>query len=79
MTVFPCCYLDLPECTQAIEPASLCPIVRGAEQVVLLGDHFQLPPTVLSQKSKDAGLSKSLFERLVEIGIEPVLLQNQYR
>lgn len=46
-------HVTIVECTQAIEPASLCPIVRGAEQVILLGDHYQLPPTVISQRSKD--------------------------
>ena len=38
----------LDEATQATEPASLVPLVRGARQIVLVGDHRQLPPTVIS-------------------------------
>ncbi|MED5452801.1 MAG: AAA domain-containing protein [Candidatus Thermoplasmatota archaeon] len=69
----------IDEATQATEPATLVPLVRGARQVVLVGDHRQLPPTVISQRAETGGLSRSLFERLVEMGIEPHLLRVQYR
>ena len=68
-----------PKSTQATEPASLVPLVRGARQVVLVGDHKQLPPTVLSFRAEEKGLKRSLFERLIDMGIEPLLLTTQYR
>ena len=67
------------EATQATEPATLVPLSVGARQVVLVGDHRQLPPTVISKRSEEGGLRKSLFERLVNMGIEPLLLTTQYR
>ena len=67
------------EATQATEPATLVPIVRGARQVVLIGDHRQLPPTVISRRSEEGGLSRSLFERMIKMGIEPLMLTTQYR
>jgi regulator of nonsense transcripts 1 len=69
----------IDEATQATEPAALVPLVRGARQIVLVGDHRQLPPTVISQRAKNGGLSRSLFERMVEVGISPYLLRIQYR
>ena len=68
----------LDEATQATEPASLVPLVRGARQIVLVGDHRQ-PPTVISRRAENGGLRRSLFERLVAMGIEPMLLDTQYR
>ena len=69
----------IDEATQATEPATLVPIVRGARQVVLIGDHRQLPPTVISRRAEEGGLSRSLFERISEMGISPFLLNTQYR
>ncbi len=52
------------EATQATEPSVLLAILR-AKRAVLAGDPFQLPPTVLSPEAAKAGLSRSLFERLL--------------
>jgi len=68
------------EATQASEPSSLIPIVKS-DKFILAGDHKQLPPTILNQKAKMEGLSKSIFERLLEVhgdGIKS-MLQTQYR
>ncbi len=35
---------------QATEPATLVPLTKGAQCVVLAGDPKQLPPTVTSKK-----------------------------
>ncbi len=54
------------EATQATEPSALLPILH-ARRAILAGDHRQLPPTVLSPEAARAGLSRSLFERLLEL------------
>ena len=55
----------MDESTQATEPECLIPILTGAKQLVLVGDHCQLGPVVVSKRAGKAGLSQSLFERLV--------------
>merc|ERR1719440_1913718 len=69
----------LDEASQATEFCSVVPFCRGARQIVLCGDHCQLPPTVTSDGAKAAGAELSLFERLVHAGIKPHLLETQYR
>ena len=43
--------------------------------MVLVGDHFQLPPMVQSQEAANRGLELSLFERLMQQGVPSALLQ----
>ncbi|KAK2498913.1 hypothetical protein MC885_006547 [Smutsia gigantea] len=84
----------IDESTQATEPECMVPVVLGAKQVgqatfavalfenqclILVGDHCQLGPVVMCKKAAKAGLSQSLFERLVVLGIRPIRLQVQYR
>jgi len=69
----------IDESTQASEPEVLIPIVKGAKQVILVGDHQQLGPVILDKKAGDAGLKQSLFERLVVLGHVPIRLEVQYR
>ncbi|KAL6451169.1 NAM7 ATP-dependent helicase NAM7 [Candida maltosa Xu316] len=69
----------IDESTQASEPEVLIPIVKGAKQVILVGDHQQLGPVILDKKAADAGLKQSLFERLVFLGHVPIRLEVQYR
>ena len=64
---------------QATEPECLIPMVLGAKQVVLVGDHCQLGPVIMCKEAANAGLSQSLFERLVVLGVRPMRLQVQYR
>ena len=47
----------LDEASQAIEPATLIPIVCGCEAALLVGDAKQLPPTISSQKASWQGPS----------------------
>lgn len=63
------------ESTQSTEPECMVPIVLGAKQVILVGDHCQLGPVVMCKKAGNAGLCQSLFERLVILGIRPIRLQ----
>ena len=69
----------IDEATQAVEAEALIPIVLGAKQIVMVGDHCQLGPVVMCKAAAKAGLTQSLFERLVLIGIRPIRLQVQYR
>lgn len=48
---------------QALEPACWAALLKG-RKAVLAGDHLQLPPTVISEAAANAGLSRTLFERL---------------
>jgi superfamily I DNA and/or RNA helicase len=47
--------------------------------VVLAGDPRQLPPTVTSPEAMSRGLAVTLFERLSSAGLQPLLLDTQYR
>jgi predicted DNA helicase len=51
------------EAAQALEPACWAAIAR-AERFVLVGDHHQLPPTVVAPEAARLGLGRTLFERL---------------
>ncbi|XP_050403734.1 regulator of nonsense transcripts 1 [Patella vulgata] len=74
---FRCVLID--ESTQATEPECMIPVILGCRQLILVGDHCQLGPVVMCKKAARAGLSQSLFERLVVLGIRPIRLQVQYR
>ena len=54
----------IDEAAQAIEPASWIPLLR-AGRVILAGDHYQLPPTIISPEAAREGLAVSLMERLM--------------
>lgn len=55
--------LVMDEATQATAPSCWIPMTH-ARRAILVGDHKQLPPTVLSREASKAGLRYSLFERL---------------
>ena len=69
----------IDEATQAIEAEALIPLTMGAKQIVFVGDHCQLGPVVMCKAAAKAGLTQSMFERLVLIGLRPLRLQVQYR
>ncbi|EDN91568.1 hypothetical protein SS1G_00971 [Sclerotinia sclerotiorum 1980 UF-70] len=68
----------IDESTQSAEPECMIPLVLGCKQVVLIGDHKQLGPVIMNKKAAKAGLDQSLFERLVKLGLKPILLNVQY-
>jgi len=77
---FPLVVLD--EASQCTEPALMCALVAArAEQLVMVGDTKQLPPTVASSSEalrKSLGISP--MERLEKFGlVEETILQIQYR
>ena len=63
---FDWCVLD--EASQGTEPGAWIPL-QYANRLVLAGDPFQLPPTILSAQAIAGGLQVSLMERLmVQLG-----------
>jgi hypothetical protein len=74
---FPIVVLD--ESAQTTEPALICSLaVAKADQVVLIGDTRQLPPTITSTDLRDT-LGISPMSRLEKIGVDEVTLKIQYR
>jgi len=71
--------LVVDEAAQASELSTLLPLFHGIRHCVLVGDPQQLPATVLSKGAKCARFDRSLFERLTENGIQPIVLSTQYR
>ena len=71
--------LFIDEAAQSLEAASWIAI-RKAGRVIFAGDHYQLPPTVKSQKALKEGLGRSLMEVIAERHPSSVsLLSLQYR
>jgi len=70
--------LVIDEAGQCIEPLAWC-IFPLAEKIVLAGDHWQLPPTVLSQEAGRLGLNRSILETAIARTAHVYLLNTQYR
>jgi len=69
------CIID--ECGMCTEPECMATIISTkAEQIVLIGDHKQLRPVVMSTAAANLGLDTSLFERYSE---NATFLNVQYR
>jgi superfamily I DNA and/or RNA helicase len=68
----------MDEAGQCMEPFAWC-LFPHAERIVLAGDHWQLPPTVISQEAAKKGLAVSILERAIESGYPLTLLNTQYR
>lgn len=72
-------FVIVDEASQLSLPACLGPLYYGAV-FVLVGDHYQLPPLVVSQEARDKGLDVSLFKLLSEAHPNAVCsLEYQYR
>jgi superfamily I DNA and/or RNA helicase len=70
--------LIIDEAGQCIEPLAWC-IFSMAEKIVLAGDHWQLPPTVLSDRAARQGLNRSILEAAIHTVSDIHLLNIQYR
>lgn len=74
---FPVVFVD--EAGQGLEPATWIPILKS-HKVVLAGDHCQLPPTIKSLEAARAGLSETLFEKVIKRQPNSSMMLNvQYR
>lgn len=71
-------HLIIDEAGQCIEPLAWC-IFPYAPKIVLAGDHWQLPPTVLSNEAMQQGFNKSVLEVAIENIPYVHLLNVQYR
>jgi senataxin len=71
--------LIIDEAAQAVEASALIPFKFRPHRAILVGDHRQLPATVLSKRLVAIGYDRSLFQRLVENGSRVRLLTRQYR
>ena len=47
------------EASQSTDPDIVSAITRGCEHLVLIGDHKQLPPIIVSETVKGCGLDRS--------------------
>ncbi|MBI3717336.1 MAG: Flp pilus assembly complex ATPase component TadA [Sphingobacteriales bacterium] len=70
--------LVIDEAGQCIEPLAWC-IFPLADKIVLAGDHWQLPPTVLSNDAAMMGFNQSILETAIEKISDVYLLNTQYR
>ncbi len=70
--------LIIDEAGQLIEPLAWT-IFPLAERVILAGDPFQLPPTVMSKEAEKEGLGISILERIYPLCKSVFLLDVQYR
>ena len=73
---FPTLVLD--EAGQCIEPLGWC-IFPFADKIILAGDHWQLPPTVLSFEAARLGFDRSILEPAIADTNNIHLLNTQYR
>lgn len=70
--------LVVDEAGQCIEPLAWC-IFPLADKMVLAGDHWQLPPTVLNQEAARLGFNRSILEAAIDHNSHAYLLNTQYR
>ncbi len=66
------------EAGQALLPECLAAVLLAKEKLVLAGDHFQLPPTIMDV-SLNGTLGVSLFEHLMRGLPDSVMLKEQHR
>lgn len=54
-------------------------MMNNVKKIILVGDHKQLQPTIMSKNYRFTNYNRSMFERLVDAGFQPKLLSYQYR
>ena len=68
------------EAAEVLESHILAAIPSSLQHLVLIGDHKQLQPSTASYVfAKEHGLNRSLFERLIDCGVEHKMLRVQRR
>ena len=74
---FPVVIFD--ESGQCLDPDLLIGLTHNAQQAILVGDHRQLGPIVVSRAAAKARYDMPLMQRLVLLGVKPAVLRTQYR
>ncbi|KAH7444504.1 hypothetical protein KP509_02G080200 [Ceratopteris richardii] len=75
---FNCVVID--EAAQLVEAeGAIVTRLHSLKHVVLVGDHHQLPATVISKTAEDAAYGRSLFARMMSLGHPSHFLNTQYR
>eukprot|EP00250_Pteridium_aquilinum_P021248 c25066_g1_i4 orf=531-3587(-) len=75
---FDCLIID--EAAQLVEAeTAIATCLPGLKHAILVGDHQQLPATVISKVAVDSGYGRSLFERMISLKHPCHLLDIQYR
>ena len=69
----------IDEACQSREPESLIPLLFKPDQVIMVGDHYQLGPVIKCKQAEEVGLGNSLFQRMIDLGRPAHMLQLQYR
>ena len=69
----------IDEANRVLEILSIIPLVKNCQQLVLLGDDNLMPPNVSSLIAQSKGMSISLFEKLIKLGLETQFLDVQYK
>ena len=72
-------YLIIDEACQCIEPSNLIPLYHKIKQLIMVGDHMQLPATVFTENASKINFNRSLFERLIDNNYPKYTLNIQYR
>ncbi|CAG9316358.1 unnamed protein product [Blepharisma stoltei] len=72
-------YLIIDEACQSIELSILIPFLYDTSTAILFGDPKQLPATTFADASKTNLYNRSLFERMEDCKLEPLMLKTQYR
>lgn len=68
------------EAAEVLESHILSSITKNTQQVILVGDHYQLRPHTSAYKmSREYKMNISLFERMVNNNINTVVLDTQFR
>ncbi|RUS12738.1 AAA domain-containing protein, partial [Endogone sp. FLAS-F59071] len=67
------------EASQLVEAENIIVLKQSCERLCLVADPKQLPATVQSQLGRNHGYRLSMFERLLDNGWVPCLLDEQYR
>ncbi|MFZ1529475.1 MAG: AAA domain-containing protein [Ferruginibacter sp.] len=70
--------LIIDEAGQCMEPLAWV-VFNMADKIVLAGDHWQLPPTVLSNEAALMGFNRSILEASIGKTSRVFLLDTQYR